>query len=129
MSFEGRVALVTGSTRGIGWAVAELLAERGATVVLNGASNAERLEARVAELRERFGREHGGELADVGEPAAATGLVKTVFSSHRRLDVLVNNAGVYPTEGVFSVSEETFVMGLCRLTRSDRLGPVRHSCR
>jgi 3-oxoacyl-[acyl-carrier protein] reductase len=92
--FDGRVALITGSTRGIGWATAELLAARGATVFVNGQSDSDLVDARAAELRERFGGAHSGAVADVADPAAAVALVKTVFSAQRRLDVLVNNAGV-----------------------------------
>jgi 3-oxoacyl-[acyl-carrier protein] reductase len=114
MTFDGRVALVTGSTRGIGWAVAELLAERGATVVVNGASDADLLRTRVADLRSRFGGAHTGELADVGDPAAAEGLVKAVFSAHRRLDVLVNNAGVL----------EDALLGMIRADMAERVFAV-----
>jgi len=91
---SGKVALVTGSTRGIGWATAAQLAERGATVVLNGHSSRERLDERSAELRERFGGEHAGIAFDVADADAVSGAIRQIFASHRRLDVLVNNAGV-----------------------------------
>jgi 3-oxoacyl-[acyl-carrier protein] reductase len=94
VSFDGKVALVTGSTRGIGWAIAELLAERGATVVVNGASSQEALDTRVAELRERFGGDHSGVLCDVSDSSAVAAMAKQIFATHKRLDVLVNNAGI-----------------------------------
>jgi 3-oxoacyl-[acyl-carrier protein] reductase len=94
VNFGGKVAFVTGSTRGIGWTVAERLAERGATVVLNGARSRESLDARVAELRDRFGGDHGGLLLDVSDRDAVNAALRELFSQHRRLDVLVNNAGV-----------------------------------
>ena len=94
MSLDGRIALVTGSTRGIGWAVARLLAERGATVVVNGASSPDAVQARVEELRAEFGGDHTGVLCDVADSVQVTAAVRELFSAHRRLDVVVNNAGV-----------------------------------
>jgi 3-oxoacyl-[acyl-carrier protein] reductase len=93
VTFDGRVAFITGSTRGIGWSVARLLAERGATVVINGASSAEAVNERVDELR-AGGGEHSGVCCDVADPAQVSSAVRDIFSSHRRLDVVVNNAGV-----------------------------------
>ena len=93
MTFDGRVAFITGSTRGIGWSVARLLAERGATVVINGASSAAAVDERVEELR-ALGGEHSGVCCDVSDPVQVSAAVREIFASHRRLDVVVNNAGV-----------------------------------
>jgi 3-oxoacyl-[acyl-carrier protein] reductase len=114
VSFQGKLALVTGSTRGIGWAVAERLAEGGGTVLLNGAASPERVDERAAELRERFGGEHEALAFDVGDPAQVEGAFKRIFSEHRGLDVLVNNAGVLD-EGVLGMvsagaAERTFAV-------------------
>jgi 3-oxoacyl-[acyl-carrier protein] reductase len=94
VGLSGKVALITGSTRGIGWATALQLAERGATVVLNGNSNREQLDARGHELRERFGGDHIGVAFDVADVDAVAAAAREVFARYRRLDVLVNNAGV-----------------------------------
>jgi 3-oxoacyl-[acyl-carrier protein] reductase len=90
----GRVALVTGATRGIGWATARALAAAGAAIVLNGRSSREQLEARVAELRAEHGVPCSGALGDVSDAAVVKGWYQEIFRTHRRLDVLVNNAGV-----------------------------------
>jgi 3-oxoacyl-[acyl-carrier protein] reductase len=81
------IALVTGSTRGIGLAVARQLAADGFTVVVNGT------DAAAAEER---ARELGGEALafDVADEAAVQAAAREVFKRHKRLDVLVNNAGI-----------------------------------
>jgi 3-oxoacyl-[acyl-carrier protein] reductase len=81
------IALVTGSTRGIGLAAARRLAEDGFTVVVNGTDEAAARE-RAAEL--------GGDALpfDVADAAAVQAAVRELFKRHKRLDVLVNNAGV-----------------------------------
>jgi 3-oxoacyl-[acyl-carrier protein] reductase len=88
-----RVALVTGSTRGIGRAVAEALAAGGTAVAVHG-RGAEAAEAAAAEIAERTGAEAWGVAADLADPEAAVGLVREAHARHKRLDVLVNNAGV-----------------------------------
>ena len=92
-SLAGRVALVTGASRGLGFGMAEGLAEAGATVVLNGRDRGS-LEARQAELR---GRGYVAHVApfDVTDEAAARAGVDEVASRHGRLDVLVANAGTH----------------------------------
>jgi NAD(P)-dependent dehydrogenase (short-subunit alcohol dehydrogenase family) len=82
-----RVALVTGSSSGIGAQVARRLAADGLHVVVNSRSSVEQGRAVAAEV--------GGSYlqADVGDPAEAQGLVQRVLADHGRLDVLVNNAG------------------------------------
>ncbi|HEU4657923.1 MAG TPA: SDR family NAD(P)-dependent oxidoreductase [Capillimicrobium sp.] len=81
------VALVTGSTRGIGLATARRLAEDGFTVVVNGTDE--------AAARERADELGGDALAfDVSDADAVNAAVRELFQRHKRLDVLVNNAGV-----------------------------------
>jgi 3-oxoacyl-[acyl-carrier protein] reductase len=91
---EGKVAFITGSTRGIGWTTAELFAAHGATVVLNGHSSAERLEARVTDLKDRFAVQASGILSDISNPEEVRGVYQQLFKQYKRLDVLVNNAGI-----------------------------------
>jgi 3-oxoacyl-[acyl-carrier protein] reductase len=102
----GRVAFVTGSTRGIGWATAQLLAERGATVIVNG-TNGDLVEARAEELRVRHGRPAGGIRCDASQPSEIRAAYQAIFKGHGRLDVLVNNAGILEDALIGMVSDET----------------------
>jgi 3-oxoacyl-[acyl-carrier protein] reductase len=94
LSLDGKVAFVTGSTHGIGWATAEVFAAHGATVVLNGHSDAMLLHARAAALREKFGVECHEICADIAQPDQVEKCYQEIFRRFKRLDVLVNNAGV-----------------------------------
>lgn len=94
LSMAGKVAFVTGSTRGIGWATARVLADAGAGVVLNGVASAENLEERVREIERDYKVPCLGLLADAGDAAAVKNCYAQIFSRFKRLDVLVNNAGV-----------------------------------
>jgi 3-hydroxybutyrate dehydrogenase len=91
---EGRTALVTGSTSGIGLGVARALAARGADIVLNGFGAPDAIEAERAGLAEDFavGVDHCG--ADMSRPDAIAGMVDEIVARSGRLDIVVNNAGV-----------------------------------
>jgi 3-oxoacyl-[acyl-carrier protein] reductase len=86
---DGRVALVTGATGGIGERVAHALHAAGATVALSG-TRAEKLEAIVRELGDRA----SPHVADLNDAAAPASLIAAVEAAHGRLDILVNNAGL-----------------------------------
>lgn len=89
---QGKVALVTGASRGIGRAIARELARRGATVVL-GARDQGRLADAVSDIAETGGR--GESLAlDVADRASVEGAFEKLLASHGRIDLLVNNAGI-----------------------------------
>ena len=92
-SLAGRVALVTGASRGLGFGMAEGLAEAGATVVLNGRDRAT-LEAKQAALR-ASGYEADVEPFDVTDEAASRTGVDAVAARHGRLDILIANAGTH----------------------------------
>ena len=89
----GRVAVVTGSARNIGRAIALDLARAGAAVVVNARSSAAEAEAVAAEIRQAGGKA-GVKIADITDPAAAAGLIAAATMSFGRLDILVNNASV-----------------------------------
>jgi 3-oxoacyl-[acyl-carrier protein] reductase len=92
MLVDGKVALVTGGSRGIGLAIAELLGREGARVAIC-ARNVDRAKNAAAQLREN-GLDIEAFQADVGDRESVTNLVKEVISLHSRIDILVNNAGV-----------------------------------
>jgi 3-oxoacyl-[acyl-carrier protein] reductase len=89
---SGKIALVTGASRGIGRATARLLARRGATVVL-GARDQGRLAEVVAEIESGGGQAHALAL-DVADRASVDAAFEAILKRHGRIDHLVNNAGV-----------------------------------
>ena len=93
VDLTGRVAVVTGASRGIGRAIAEALAGSGASVCVNYRSNMAEAEGALAAIEKAGGR---GFLhqADVTNPAQVNGMVDAVVARYGKLDVLVNNAGV-----------------------------------
>jgi len=90
---SGKVALVTGGSRGIGAASARALAEEGANVAISYVASPDKAEAVVAQLKAR-GVEARAFKADQASPAEVEQLVKDVAKTFGRLDILVNNAGV-----------------------------------
>lgn len=90
---SGRVALVTGGSRGIGAAVARRLAAEGATVAINYAGRADAAAAVVAAI-DAAGGTAAAFQADVSDATACAALVEGVVSRFGRIDVLVNNAGI-----------------------------------
>jgi len=103
-SLKGRVALVTGSSQGLGWAMAEALADAGAHVVLN-ARNAEKCAQRQADLEAKG---HSASVAafDVTDLAAMQAAVAGIDRVHGRLDILVNNAGIVTRNKLHDVTDE-----------------------
>ena len=93
MSLQGKCALVTGGSRGIGRAVCLELARQGARVAVNYAGNAAAAEETVRAC-EALGAEAFAIQADVADAAACEAMVKEVLARFGRLDILVNNAGV-----------------------------------
>ncbi len=94
MSLKGKVALVTGSTSGIGLAIAQAFAAQGCSIMLNGFGDA----AAIEKLRTDLAKQHGVKVeyngADMSKPAEIAKLVATTQATLGSLDILVNNAGI-----------------------------------
>jgi 3-hydroxybutyrate dehydrogenase len=105
-SLKDHVAIVTGSTSGIGLALAEAMAHAGAKIVLNGLGDPAKIEATRQGLEEKHGVEVRYHGADMTKPDQITDMVTSTVKAFGRLDILVNNAGVqhvspiedFPTE-------------------------------
>jgi 3-oxoacyl-[acyl-carrier protein] reductase len=89
IDLSGKVALVTGSTRGIGRAIAETLVSCGAKVAVVG-----RDQAKADEVAAAIGGDSRGFACDISDPAAITALIASVETAFGQLDILVNNAGI-----------------------------------
>jgi len=93
-SLEGKVAIVTGSTSGIGLGIAQALASDGATIVLNGFGARERIDELKADFATRYGRAPIYSDADMSKPVEIEAMIGAVWSRELRIDILINNAGV-----------------------------------
>jgi 3-hydroxybutyrate dehydrogenase len=97
---KGKVAIVTGSTSGIGLGIAKVLARQGADIVLNGFGDGKEIEA----IRAGIEREHDVRAvhdgADMSKGESVRGLVETTIGKLGRVDILVNNAGIQFTSPV-----------------------------
>ena len=94
MSLSGKVALVTGSTSGIGLGIARSLAGAGANVMLNGFGDKGLIETLVAELASNFKVKASYSAADMSKPAEIAAMVAQVKGELGGVDILVNNAGI-----------------------------------
>lgn len=105
MKLEGKVALVTGGSRGIGKAIALTLAREGARVAINYVNNAKEATSVVEEIKS-----NGGEaiqiMADVSQRTQVKNMFDDVIKSYGRLDILVNNAGILIPTNLMETSEE-----------------------
>src|SRR5271156_3259100 len=124
-ALAGKVALVTGASRGIGAATAQRLAAQGATVLVNYAKSKQGAESVVADIR-KAGGQATAIKADVGNPAEVKALFAEIDRTHGgKLDILVNNAGVFITGALADVSDADYekifnvnVRGMFEVTRA-----------
>jgi len=100
---EGRIALVTGGSRGIGPAISRSLASQGATVAAGYSTNRERAEQFVEEMT-RGGAGASMHQGNVGEPEDCERVIREVIDQHGALDILVNNAGITQDRPVSKMS-------------------------
>ena len=105
LGLQGKLALVTGSTAGIGFGIAAALAEEGARVVINGRTEG-RVNQALETLRKQYrGAEFSGVAADLGTASGVASLVKEVPSA----DILVNNLGIFEVKGFLDIPDEDWL--------------------
>jgi len=94
MSLLKRVALVTGSTSGIGLGVARSMAKQGADVVLNGFGHAAEIKALTSSMMKEYNINVSYEAADLSKPEEIEKMYENIARDHGKVDILVNNAGI-----------------------------------
>lgn len=106
-TLTGKVALVTGASRGIGQAIAEALAANGAQVVINYAHNQEFAEEIVNRIRQ-MGKQARAVQADISKVADLESLFQTTLEQFGHLDILINNAGIMTLKPLEQITEQDF---------------------
>jgi 3-hydroxybutyrate dehydrogenase len=126
MSLKSRNAVVTGSTSGIGLAIAQALAKEGASVLLNGFGDAAAIEALRAGIEADFGVKCIYHAADMSKPAEIADMVATAEANLGSVDILVNNAGASTR-----AADTCWLYAACRASDAHRTftsNVVRQAC-
>jgi 3-oxoacyl-[acyl-carrier protein] reductase len=121
VGFDGMVVLVTGGSRGIGRAVAEQFAAQGATLAVHFRVAREAADDTVAALP---GRGHLALQADLADPEQARSLIEGVVGQLGRVDVLVNNAGIYQEQPILATGYEEWQRIWRRTLETNLIGPA-----
>lgn len=107
LGLKGKNVLITGSTNGLGKAIAQLMAQEGANVVING-RNKEKANKLAEDIRNTYKTEIAVVPADLSEENAAEDLFRKSVKALGKIDVLVNNAGIWPTAYVRDMEKKEF---------------------
>ena len=102
----GRVALVTGGTRGIGAAISEELASQGATVAAGFSGNVERADQFARDFADRFSAPVTTHRGNVASPDDCRRVINEVLEQHGRLDILINNAGITIDKTILKLTDD-----------------------
>ena len=123
-SLQDKVALVTGASKGIGAGIAKALAREGASVVVNYASSKSGAD-KVIDAISKAGGKAIAEKGDISNTAEAKKLVETAVKQYGRLDIVVNNSGVFEMKTIEEITDEHFhrqfninVLGLLHVTQA-----------
>ena len=121
---DGKIAVVTGASKGIGAAIARNLAVEGAAVVVNYSSSKDAAESVVSEI-ENAGGKAVAVKGDVSQGAEAESIIQAAIDNFGKLDILVNNSGVYEFASIEEITGEHFhrifnvnVLGLLYTTQA-----------
>jgi NAD(P)-dependent dehydrogenase (short-subunit alcohol dehydrogenase family) len=116
---DGKIALVTGGTRGIGLGIARALSEAGATVIISS-----RRESGAVDVLSKGGRSVEFRAADMMDPDAPRALIDGIAADHGRLDILVNNAGIADSRPMEDFEDDSY-----ERLMSTNLASVFRACR
>ncbi|GAM73327.1 3-oxoacyl-(acyl-carrier protein) reductase [Vibrio ishigakensis] len=130
MNLEGKIALVTGASRGIGRSIAETLVERGATVIGTATS-----ENGAAAISEYLGDNGKGMALNVTDPASIESVLKSITEEFGPLDILVNNAGITRDNLLMRMKDDewtdimdTNLTSIFRLSKAVLRGMMKKKC-
>ncbi|MCL4417923.1 MAG: SDR family NAD(P)-dependent oxidoreductase, partial [Actinobacteria bacterium] len=107
MKFEGKTILITGSSRGIGKAIAVKFAKEGANLVING-RNQSKIDETVNEIKS-MGASAFGFKADVRDMQSVEYMIEKINQVYGEINILVNNAAILEVKSIFDISEEKWV--------------------
>ncbi|RYY24062.1 MAG: SDR family oxidoreductase [Chitinophagaceae bacterium] len=105
LQLKNKTALVTGSTQGIGYAIAKLLLAEGASVIVNGRTT-QRIDAAVSKLKSEI---PGADVSGLAADFANTGDTKKLISALPEVDILINNAGIFEPKPFLEIPDEDWI--------------------